>query len=384
MNILILIPSLDFGGAEKTAQILGNHWHDMGHNVYYLLTDIKRKIVHEVKGEVIYVDIPCLGLNDVSDFIAIYNGAKRVKEVKRKYAIDVSISFMDWSNPINVFSKYKDKVIVGIRTAFSYRDDFKGIQNKKRFIRFVYSKADKIVAVSDFSRNDMIKHYFVNDKKIITIPNAAPKMDDLLDDDGWKYGDNCILSLSRFMPVKQLDRVIRSFSVVASNNSYAKLLLIGDGPTKDYLNMICERLNLRDRIIVSYSDNPVWYLHHAKCFVMASMAEGFPNAMIEAMAFGIPVVTTDSPGGCGEIVGKKNSSKEIQYCEYGILTPYIKGKAPRTIELEPQELLLGRAMQEVLENSELYQKYHKASLERAEFYSFDKIMRLWDKLLGCD
>jgi glycosyltransferase involved in cell wall biosynthesis len=383
MNIAILIPSLDMGGAERVSQLLGNHWIEQGHKVYYILTDVRRKVVHDVKGEIIFLDIPYLALSGTAGFALLLNGIKEVKKVKRKYKIDISISFMEWSNPLNVMSKCGDKVILGVRTALSKRDDFHGFHFDKRFIKFIYAMADAIVAVSEFSRGDMIENYGLNPRKIVTIPNAAIRPSDFCDEKEWLYGDKCVICLSRFNAVKQLDRIIRAFSVVVKREPKARLVILGEGGLKDYLVMICNRYNLSKHVIFEgYTYSPGYYLKHARAFVMASKAEGFPNAMAEAMACGVPVITTDSPGGCGEIVGKNQSSSEIQYCEYGILTPYIKGKAPRSLELEPEEVLLGEAMMEVLENDEVYQHYHEASLSRAEYYSKERVMKMWDGIVS--
>ena len=123
-----------------------------------------------------------------------------------------------------------------------------------------------------------------------------------------------------------------------------------------------------------------YYLQHADVFVMASRVEGFPNAMVEAMAYGLPVVTTDSPGGCGEIVGKERSSDEIQYCEYGILTPRMEGKASGQEQLLKEEELLGMGMLALLEDNALHQEYSEKARKRAEDYGEEKIMPLWDAI----
>ncbi len=382
MNIAILIPSLDMGGAERVAQLLGDYLIDHGHKVYYILTDVRRKVVHDVKGEIIFLDIPYLSLSGIAGFTTLFDGIQAVIKVKRKYKIDTSVSFMEWSNPLNALSKCGDKVILGVRTALSKRDDFHGFHFDKRFIRFIYARADSIVAVSEFSRRDMIENYGINPRTIVTIPNAAIKPSVTFDEIEWRYGDKCVICLSRFNAVKQLDRIIRAFSVVVKKEPQARLVLLGEGTLKDYLVMICNRFDLSKPVVFEgYTYFPGYYLEHARAFVMASKAEGFPNAMVEAMSYGVPVITTDSPGGCGEIVGKTQSSTEIQYCEYGILTPYIKGKAPRSLELEPEEVLLGNAMLEVLEKEEIYQRYHEASLARAKYYGKERIMKMWDDIV---
>lgn len=113
--------------------------------------------------------------------------------------------------------------------------------------------------------------------------------------------------------------------------------------------------------------------------VMASKVECFPNSILEAMYFGLPIITTDSPGGCQEIVGKKentNKVNSIMLCKYGILTPVMPSeKLKMNMPLAEQEITLGEAMFKVLTDNELHEKYKKQSLKRAECYSIKKVVK---------
>ena len=156
---------------------------------------------------------------------------------------------------------------------------------------------------------------------------------------------------------------------------------------RKYLEKIAQRYKLEKAVIlVGFKDNVSYYLKNSKVFVMASSAEGFPNSLIEAMANGIPVVTTNTPGACAEIVGKKgwdNVCNSIQYCKYGILTPYISGQTQMPGRgLIREEYLLGKAMLQVLEDKNIYDRYCRGSLKRASMFNLRKIMSKWDKLLG--
>lgn len=117
---------------------------------------------------------------------------------------------------------------------------------------------------------------------------------------------------------------------------------------------------------------------------MASSVEGFPNSLLEAMSNGLPVITTDTPGGCGEIVGKRNIEKmndDIRYCSFGILTPYMSGPVQIDSHLTNEEYALARAMLNIVKDDSLHEKYSRRSLRRASMYSIKNIMPKWDKIL---
>lgn len=391
MNIAILISELGGGGAERVAQILGNHFVDRGDKVFYFLSDTIIRQDYPVKGEIVRTSIQsCMReeqLWDVQRGARLMLSSLEMRKLKHQYKIDVAISFLEEFNYINVLSKGKEKVITRVCTILSKRAELNGFLYKKKIVRFFYSRADRVVVMSDYAWKDMHEYYGVPQKKLVKIPNGVSA--DCIDkkEEEWKYGEKAIVCMGRLMEVKQQDRIIRAFSYVVEREEQAKLLILGRGPLLNYLQGLCARYKIDDKVhFVGFTDQTAYYLRHSRAFVMASKAEGFPNSMIEAMSCGLPVITTDSPGACGEIVGKPTQRQDvdsIMLCRYGILSPVMPDEKVRPNEaLTASEKCLGDAMLKVLTDDEIYEKYREQSLRRAKIYSLHRVMKKWNHLIG--
>lgn len=383
MNIAILIPTLGMGGAERAAAFVGSHYHDRGHKVYYFLFANCGQLFFPAKGEIVktHVFFPFSEKRYSENIREMLFAAKTFRKLKAQYKIDVAISFMEACNFVNVCSKGKEKVFVSVRTVLSERTECSGFLYDKRWIRKLYRRADRVIAVSNYVKKDLIEKYKISDKKVVVIPNVSICHKSLHAHIPWAHGDKAVICVGRFDPIKQQERIIRAFSYVYEKRPEARLIMIGDGKQKSYLIAACQKMGLEKGVFFAGAATDVgYYLKHARAFVMASKVEGFPNAMVEAMAYGVPVITTDSAGGCGEIVGKVITSDEIQYCKYGILTPHITGKAPVQEQLLREEELLGMGMLKLLEDNTLYQKYSDRAKKRSKDYSEEKVMALWDAI----
>lgn len=390
MNIAILIPELGGGGAERVAQMLGDYYMDQGNRVFYFLPDTIVRQDYSVKGKVIKTSIQsCMReerLWDVQRMIRLIWSSLVIRKLKHKYKIDVAISFMEEFNYINVLSKGREKVVARVCTTLSKRDDLSGFLYKREMIHFFYSRADHVVVTSSYAWKDMHEHYGISKKRLVRIPNAViHKVNE--EECEWQFGAKAIVCMGRLAEVKQHDRIIRAFTYVAEHEPQARLIILGKGPLLNYLRGLCVKLKIEDKVtFVGFTNQTEFYLRHSRAFVMASKAEGFPNSMIEAMNCGVPVITTDTPGACGEIIGKVNSQEEtgqISLCQYGILTPTmpdqkVKGNEP----LAEQEKDLGRAMHKMLTEDKIYEHYSAQSLKRARIYSFDRVVTRWNTLIG--
>jgi glycosyltransferase involved in cell wall biosynthesis len=116
-------------------------------------------------------------------------------------------------------------------------------------------------------------------------------------------GNPRLISVGRFMPQKGYDILLRAIAVARKRYPGLHLTILGDGPDRGALVQLARELELEQTVtFAGYSDHPVSSVRAADLFVLASRYEGFPNAALEALAVGTPVVLTDCPGASSEIV----------------------------------------------------------------------------------
>jgi glycosyltransferase involved in cell wall biosynthesis len=122
-----------------------------------------------------------------------------------------------------------------------------------------------------------------------------------------------ILSVGRFDAQKDFPAVIQAFHRLGETCPEATLLLIGDGEDKEKLAGLVKDLGIGDRVcFVGWQQNIFSYLARSDLFVYSSLYDGFPFVVLEALAAGVPVISTDAPFGPREILGDG---------DYGLLVP---------------------------------------------------------------
>ncbi len=389
MNIAIIIRTLGSGGAERVAKIIGDYYADQGNEVYYFLAKTYNRQVYQVKGKVIHTGIE----SSISDIVfgnpqilwKLFRSSFKLRTLKKKYKIDAAISFMEECNYLNILSKGREKVITRICTILSQEAEWTNFLYNKRMIQFFYPKADRVVVMSNYAVDDMYQNFKLPLKKMVKIPNPVLPPEQYETDTSWKYGNKVVIAVGRLASEKQQDRIIKAFSYVAAHEPETRLVILGTGPKEKYLKMVRKNYHLEERVLFEGLRNNVsYYLKNSRVFVMASLVEGFPNSMLEAMACGVPVITSDTPGGCGELIGKAKTEyicNNVKHCAYGILTPYMHGTVQIDSSLTMEEQALAQAMLAVVEDDKLYDKYSRRSLKRAAMHSMERIMPKWDRLL---
>ncbi|HQB31781.1 MAG TPA: glycosyltransferase, partial [Erysipelotrichaceae bacterium] len=310
------------------------------------------------------------------------------------YKINVSISFLDGPNLINIFTKRNDKVIVSVRGFPSKKTkdfyDFIG----KNFIKQFYNKADLVVGVSNLVNKDLANNYKINKDKLVTLYNPFDLNNiQALSNESVEFCERNIFDKKVIITVGRLDdlkghwHLIRAFKKVNNIDKDTKLVILGEGELRGYLQVLINDLYLENSVyLLGFKDNPYKYIAKSSLFVLPSLSEGFPNALVEAMSCGVPVISSDCKSGPREILAPETNIEyqcyEVEYAKYGVLTPSFDGiKYDCREPLTREENILADSILNLLINEDLYNKYSIKSLERAENFEINSIIKQWEILI---
>ena len=111
-----------------------------------------------------------------------------------------------------------------------------------------------------------------------------------------------VLTAARLVSFKELPTLLRAFAIVVERRS-ARLVLLGEGEERPHLEALARQLGIREQVdFLGFQINPFAYMARARVFVLSSAVEGLPGVLIQAMACGTSVVSTNAPGGAREIL----------------------------------------------------------------------------------
>ncbi len=177
------------------------------------------------------------------------------------------------------------------------------------FMRRAYPKADAIVAVSDGVAEDIAGFLRLERTAITRIYNpivsahlVARAAEPL--DHPWfaPAAPPVVLGVGRLTAAKDFGTLIRAFAELRKRRA-ARLLILGEGEERAPLTALARELQVHEDVALpGFDDNPFRYMKRAGAFVLSSRWEGLGNALVEAMACGVPVVSTDCPNGPREIL----------------------------------------------------------------------------------
>ena len=362
-NLHILVYSLASGGAERVVSILLDRLSGIYKITLVLMSnDIFYPIPKNVNIIFLEQSSPLeLGLAKLLKLPIL---GWRYKKILQQSQCDVSLSFMNRPNYINIFAKIfgsQSKIIVNERAMPSLQHSL-GLQGAiNRFlIRYLYVKADRVLANSRGNTRDLEANFFINQVATIYNPIFVPNIDP------HKQTIFTLVSVGRLDRGKNHTLLISAFAKLTSKN--IQLLIIGEGELKSELKQQISSLNLTSNIhLLGRKNNPQDYLAQADAFVFSSNYEGFPNVLLEALACSLPIISTDCKSGPREILAPstdftKQVQDEIEIAEYGILTP--------TNNIEK----MTEAIELLMQDKALRQSYADKAQNRAKDFEADKII----------
>ena len=383
-KIGLLITKLNGGGAERTAANLSSLFDEYGEEVY-LITFDGSNITYPYKGKLIDLS---LGINK-NVFDAIKKNIKRiikVKKIKKKYNLDVCISFLDTPNLVNVLSGGKCKKIVSIRNYLSLE---KQSFIRKQLIRFSSIRADKTVCISKNVEYDMRDFFKIKEKKLCTIYNPVDIKSLLTIEEDYTFDKEFsdyfnIVTMGRLTYQKGQWNLIYAIKDIVVQYPKVRLYILGDGELKNELEELVKKLELEEHVFfLGFISNAHKFLRQCDLFVLTSLFEGLGNVLLEAMALGLPVISTDCKSGPREIIAPNSNIKSV--CEnidverFGILVKQFSKE--KNIVDNDSLVYIKQAIEMFYLDKKLREKYTTKSKMRANDFSKEKVYNEWMKLL---
>ena len=398
MGVKLLINSLFRGGAEKQFAALGAL---LPHDQLLLL---ENEVLISPPSKPLFLSRRSAGTSSFLKTAAIPVYARRLAALTSPG--DTVLSFMERANLVNILAARRSghRAVVCERTRPS--GEFSGLRGAlmRPLIRRLYPEAAVIVANSAGVKADLAANFSVPPEKITVINNgcdtaaiAAAAGEGLAPAWARVFERPVICASGRLTAAKGHWHMLRIFSQVKAPGIKPALVLLGEGELLEYLLRFARGLGLTvysgpgtpppdaDVYFAGFMENPYKYISKARLFALTSLWEGFPNALVEALACGAPVLSSDCTAGPREILSPGTAAQGIVKAEpapYGVLLPALSGaRLTSGAPLERAERVWAEKISEMLADTALLEKYSRAGLARAQDFELSTTAALWRDLL---
>lgn len=358
---MIVIHSLGGGGAERAAVLLTQGLVIKEHQAslitlfgqefdFYHLPENIPRIALKVEG------------TSANLLHALQNNFQRLRSLRRAIDScqpDVVISFLDKTNVLTLIACLGSKYpLIVSEQNDPTQNDIGHIWNFLR--RLVYPFATTVVSCSQgVDRNwnwlDSQRRTVIYNPLAVNTTESGEVSIQL------NPIKKRVVAMGRLTSQKGFDLLLKAFSLINTKFLDWQLIIIGEGEERKKLEQLTQKLEIEEQVIMpGLVDNPFPILKQCDLFILSSRYEGFGNVIIEAMACGLPVISTDCPSGPGEIITSGDN---------GILVPN-------------QEIdSLAKAMADLMSNPERRQKLSKNAHFTLSRFKLDVIVNQWEKLL---
>ncbi|HYN76879.1 MAG TPA: glycosyltransferase [Lamprocystis sp. (in: g-proteobacteria)] len=305
--LAIFLPSLAGGGAERMMLNLARGMIAAGVPVELVVASAAGPYRDLVPPGCTLVD---LGARRV---LTALPGLVRYLRRRRPRAL---LAAMDHANIVALWARalarVPTRVCVSVRSNLSQEaahSPFLAGRWMPHLARVFYPRAAAVIAVSQGVADDLERVIGAGRATVLVIPNPVitPDLATLaaaVPGHPWLApgAPPVILAAGRLVPQKDYPTLIRAFAALGPERS-RRLIILGEGPERGSLESLIRDLGVSDRVdLPGFHDNPFAYMARAGLFVLSSAWEGLPGVLIQAMACGTPVVSTDCPSGPREVL----------------------------------------------------------------------------------
>ena len=366
MRVTFVISSLGLGGAERTMSIMANYWAAKGWDITLICLDGSATPFYELHPNVHHVPLGVSGASS-NAFVGVTNNWVRIRAVRRTIISnrpDVVISFMETLNVLTIIATRFLRIPVVVsehmlpwiplyeygstRTPLSHLI-WKMLRARTypfcSLLVVLSAEYGRYYAPSIQARTKVIPNcvkYVAEDA--VSLPNGASRP--------------LIIAMGRLAAEKGFDHLLTAFSRLGDKFPQWFLVILGEGPMRTELESMIAQLGLSRRAhLAGAVAKPYAYLQQADLFVLSSRFEAFPNALLESMAAGVPVVSYDCCEGVRDIVRDGVD---------GVLVP------PGNLEA------LVSAMENVMNDQAKRSRMADRAMEVRERFSVEKIMQMWE------
>ena len=402
-KLLLMVPMLHQGGFERvcvqTARLL------QGTFDVTILIFSDKDINYDVTGlHIINIDVPSVP-GKAGKLRNVLKRVRRVRALKKQNRYDISYSFGSSANLINVFTRTTEKVVTGLRCQTDLEEP--------RQVRLFCKRSDRVLSCSKEIVDELEQDFGYKRSTYIYNPLAVEEIneraEEKISDFPFPCGDEdlkVICSLGRDDRIKGFWHLVKAFSLVHERLPQARLMILGAGRFNG-CRELAEKLGVGDvTAFPGVRKNPFPYAAKCDLFLLPSNREGFPNALLEGMALGRPVIAADCETGPREILlsdvqyqmlskGKLTAEEEegagargaragasseghrsvkgIVRGAYGFLVPDMDDHEDYdAANITEDDRILAKAMLQMLEDEELQRHYGEAAKERALTYTPDR------------
>lgn len=350
------------GGAERVAATLANAWSDRGHHVTLMPT-------YSVRGESAYPLSPSVHLDFLSDHCAPTAGRLvRLLALRRligRRRPDVIVSFLPHVNIGAILASFRSDIpVIACERTFPPRLSPPLPRFYRLLRRITYPRAAALVAQTEHTaswlrdRAARTPIFIIPNSVTIPVEGSEPC---IIPSSLVNEAMRVLLWVGRMDKAKRPEIAVEAFTILAADHCDWTFVMLGDGPVRSRLMEIIEKRRLENRIILpGFAGNLAAWYERSDLYVMTSSYEGFPNTLLEAMAYGKPCVAFDIPTGPAELSDQ--------------------GRRLQLLRDEDHIEQLVSALRVLMSDATQRDALARSASEAKEIYSLGSILSQWDAI----